>query len=228
MERELLLMVDEDLELERDLGQATIAYEDPDEGTVEKIVPNEHIAYFQDHWIVKTEEDDRGHDVVRRLPARRVHYVERSVEEFEEEVRTLRHQIESFAEDLRTKIPIGGGRSGDGRNGDGHHIDVEGGQPDEREPDGGGRAVEAGTADDPRTTEDEPAEGVDTSASKVADETGEAVDPEPEQAEPVQTEGTEPERTPKADVADGTNAGGSETEEGASGDEGEDEDEDER
>ena len=39
-------MVDEDLELERELGQTTIGFDDPDEGTVKKIVPNEHIAYF--------------------------------------------------------------------------------------------------------------------------------------------------------------------------------------
>ena len=39
-------MVDEDLELEKDLGAATIVYDDPDEGTVERSVPNEHVAYF--------------------------------------------------------------------------------------------------------------------------------------------------------------------------------------
>jgi hypothetical protein len=101
-------MVDEDLELERDVGDATIVYDEPDEGTVEKTVPNEHIAYFQDHWIIKTSEDEQGHDIVRRIPAGRVHYVERSVEEFEDEVQTLVDQVQSFASDLRTKIPVGG------------------------------------------------------------------------------------------------------------------------
>ena len=102
-------MVDEDLELERDVGEATIVYDEPDEGTVEKTVPNEHIAYFQDHWIIKTNEDEEGHDIVRRIPSKRVHYVERSVEEFEEEVQTLVDQVQSFASDLRTKIPVGSG-----------------------------------------------------------------------------------------------------------------------
>ncbi|RQG97112.1 hypothetical protein [Natrarchaeobius chitinivorans] len=106
-------MVDEDLELERDLGEATIVYEEPDEGTVRKTVPNEHVAYFQDHWIIKTDEDDEGHDIVRRIPSRRVHYVERSVEQFEEEVQTLVDQVQSFASDLRTKIPVGSDRDDD-------------------------------------------------------------------------------------------------------------------
>lgn len=102
-------MVDEDLELERDMGEATIVYEVPDEDTIRKTVPNEHVAYFQDHWIIKMDEDETGADIVRRIPTRRVHYVERSVEEFEEEVSTLIDQIQSFAKDLRTKIPIAGG-----------------------------------------------------------------------------------------------------------------------
>ncbi|ELY57704.1 hypothetical protein [Natronolimnohabitans innermongolicus] len=126
-------MVDEDLELERDLGEATIVYEEPDEGTVRKTVPNEHIAYFQDHWIIKTDEDDQGHDIVRRIPSKRVHYVERSVEQFEEEVETLVDQVQSFASDLRTKIPVGGGgRDADEREElpEPHRIDVERGGPD--------------------------------------------------------------------------------------------------
>ena len=97
-------MVEEDLELERDLGHAAIVYDDPDEGTVRKTVPNEHIAYFQDHWIVKNEEDEQGNDIVRRIPAGRVHYVERSVEEFEEEVKTIRNQVQSVADSLRSKL----------------------------------------------------------------------------------------------------------------------------
>ena len=87
-----------------ELGTAVIVYEDPEEGTVERTVQNERIAYFQDHWIVKLDEDEAGNDVVRRIPLQRVHYVERSVEAFEEEVGTLRSQVESFAEDLRSTL----------------------------------------------------------------------------------------------------------------------------
>ncbi|MFC7240668.1 hypothetical protein ACFQS4_21145 [Saliphagus sp. GCM10025317] len=104
--------VDDDLEIQRDLGEATIVYEDPDEGTVRKSIPNEHVAYFQDHWIIKTNEDEEGHDIVRRIPTRRVHYVERSVEEFEQEVETLLDRVQSFASELQTKIPVGGSKGG--------------------------------------------------------------------------------------------------------------------
>ncbi|MFC4542072.1 hypothetical protein ACFO5R_09045 [Halosolutus amylolyticus] len=117
-------MVDDDLEIQRDLGEATIVYEEPDEGTVRKTVPNEHIAYFQDHWIIKTDEDEEGHDIVRRIPSRRVHYVERSVEQFEEEVETLIDRVQSFASELGTKIPVGGG-SDDREPVEPHRIDVE-------------------------------------------------------------------------------------------------------
>ena len=118
-------MVDEDLELEEDLGEATIVYDDPDEGTSEKTVANEHVAYFQDHWIVKTGEDDEGRDLVRRIPATRVHYVERTVEEFEEEVKTLFDRVESVAKGLGTKIPIGGGGGGGESREEPFRIDVE-------------------------------------------------------------------------------------------------------
>ncbi|NUB92278.1 hypothetical protein HTZ84_06145 [Haloterrigena sp. SYSU A558-1] len=125
-------MVDEDLELERDIGEATIVYDEPDE-TVRKSVPNEHIAYFQDHWIIKTGEDDEGRDIVRRIPARRVHYVERTVDEFAEEVETLVDQVQSFASDLRTKIPVGGSDSGESERPEPHRIDVDRGEPSESE-----------------------------------------------------------------------------------------------
>ena len=93
--------------VERDLGEATIVYESPETGPVEKSVPNEHVAYVQDHWTVKIDERDGGHDVVRRIPAERVYHVERDVEAFEEEVRTIRGRIQSVADELRTKIPGG-------------------------------------------------------------------------------------------------------------------------
>jgi hypothetical protein len=52
----------------------------------------------------------RGDDLVRRIPASRVYHVERTVEQFEEEVGTLRDQVESVADDLRTKLlGCGGG-----------------------------------------------------------------------------------------------------------------------
>ena len=54
------------------------------------------------------DEDDHGQDIVRRIPARRVHYVERSVEEFQQEVKTLFDRVEAVATRLQTKIPIGG------------------------------------------------------------------------------------------------------------------------
>jgi hypothetical protein len=104
-----------------DLGTATIVYETPDDGTVERTVENEHIAYFQDHWIVKTDEDADS-DVVRRIPIQRVHYVERSVGEFEEEVQTLRNQVASFADDVRSKLL--GGDDGHAEQ-EPHRIEVE-------------------------------------------------------------------------------------------------------
>ena len=87
-----------------ELGEAVIVYEDPEEGTVERTVQNERIAYFQDHWIVKLDEDGAGNDIVRRIPLQRVHYVERSVEEFESEVSTLRNQVESVARDIGSTL----------------------------------------------------------------------------------------------------------------------------
>ena len=125
-------MVDEDLELEEDLGEATIVYEGPDEDPVEKTVPNEHVAYFQDHWIIKTDTDEKGRDIVRRIPGYKVYHVERSVEEFEEEVRTLRDQVQSVADNLRTKIPLGGDDGGSSESGP-YEIDVEPDDRDERE-----------------------------------------------------------------------------------------------
>ena len=117
-------IVDDDLEIQRDLGEATIVYEEPDEGTVRKTIPNEHVAYFQDHWIIKTDEDEEGHDIVRRIPSKRVHYVERSVEQFEQEVETLIDRVPSFASELQTKIPVGGSDS-ESEPVEPHRIDVE-------------------------------------------------------------------------------------------------------
>lgn len=116
-------MSEETLELDRDIGRATIVYEDPEEGTVERTVENEQIVYFQDHWTLKAGEDEEGNDVVRRIPAQRVHYVDRSVEEFEEEIRTVRHQVQSVAEEIRTRLPFGG--RDDEEYGEPEEIDIQ-------------------------------------------------------------------------------------------------------
>ncbi|MGB9987905.1 hypothetical protein [Salarchaeum japonicum] len=115
--------------MDDNLGTAQIVYDDPDEGTVERELQNEHIAYFQDHWILKVDEDD-GKDVVRRIPVERVHYVERTVETFEDEVSTLKSQVESFADDVRNTIFGGSDRSSD--SGDVTRIDVESGDETDR------------------------------------------------------------------------------------------------
>ncbi|WP_255150819.1 hypothetical protein [Halorarius halobius] len=113
--------------VDEDLGTATIVYDDPGEGTVEHTVENEHVAYFQDHWIVKMEETDDG-DVVRRIPKERVHYVEREVEEFREEVGTLTNQLESVADDLRERLLGSDRRSNEGPT----RVDVQsGGESDD-------------------------------------------------------------------------------------------------
>ena len=90
--------------VDRDLGVATIVYEGPEGERRELEVQNEHVAYFQDHWLVKIDEHDSGEDVVRRIPAYRVYHVERTVEKFESEVQSLRNQVQSFAEDVRQRV----------------------------------------------------------------------------------------------------------------------------
>jgi len=112
--------------VEEDIGEATIVYEDPDEGTVRRTVENEHVAYFQDHWIVKTGEDDEGRDTIMRIPATRVYHVERTVEAFEEEIATLADQVRSITADLREKLPVGSeDRTRQRRRGRGGPVDIE-------------------------------------------------------------------------------------------------------
>lgn len=84
---------------DQELGQAHIVYDDPHEGVTETTVDNEHVAYFDDHWFVKTGEDDDGNDVVRRIPRDNVYYVERSVEEFKE-------QMTSMADELKQRVGL--------------------------------------------------------------------------------------------------------------------------
>jgi hypothetical protein len=93
---------------EQDLGEATIVYEDPEDGTVERTVQNEHVAYFQEHWLIKTGEDEQGRDTVRRVPRERVYHVERTVEAFEEEVAGVADHLRSFTDDVRELLPVGG------------------------------------------------------------------------------------------------------------------------
>ena len=94
------------------LGEATIVYEDPDEGKKEVTVKNEQVAYMRDHWAVKAGTDDQGNDLMKQIPATRVHYVERNVQQFEEEINTVRHRMESLAGELRQKLPMDLGQGG--------------------------------------------------------------------------------------------------------------------
>jgi hypothetical protein len=109
---------------ETSLGTATIVYDHPSEGTIERTVDNEHIAYFQDHWLLRQDGSEDG-DTVRRIPIQRVHYVDRNVEQFEDELGTLRRQVESIADDLRSKVFGGGDRSARETGSDPVEIDVK-------------------------------------------------------------------------------------------------------
>lgn len=131
-------------QLSKELGTATIVYEDPEEGQKELTVPNEQLVYAQDHWAFMSGTDDEGNDLVRRVPRERVHYVERNVQKFEEEVKTVRHRVESLANEVRQKLPMtpgGGGQGGGGTRGGGsrsersepQRIEVEDGSEDDAE-----------------------------------------------------------------------------------------------
>ena len=74
--------------MDTDIGAATITYE-TSEGTAEKRVDNERIAFVDDHWIVweANENDDGG--TVRRIPRDRVYAVERQVDELERTVESI-------------------------------------------------------------------------------------------------------------------------------------------
>jgi hypothetical protein len=99
-----------------ELGQATIVYEDPEDGQTEETVDNEQLVYVRDHWAVRSGTDERGNDLMKQIPRDRVYRVERNVQAFEEEAQTMKHRIESFADDIRRKIPVDvGDRRGTGR-----------------------------------------------------------------------------------------------------------------
>ncbi|SIR67078.1 hypothetical protein [Natronorubrum thiooxidans] len=60
---------------------------------------------------------------------------------------------------------------------------------------------DVGESDDPRRNTDDDATEIDVSDSAMADEVSEAVGPDPEQAQPTQTDATEPEETPSEDAS---------------------------
>lgn len=94
------------------LGQATIVYEDPEGGTTTETVDNEQLVYVRDHWAVRSGTDDAGNDLMKQVPRDRVYSVERNVQQFEEEARTVRHRVESLAAELGRRLPVD---VGDGR-----------------------------------------------------------------------------------------------------------------
>lgn len=100
-----------------ELGQATIVYDDPEEGETEETVENEQLVYARDHWMVRSGTDDQGNDLMKQIPRDRVHYVERNVERFEEEASTIKRRVESMARDLRQKLPVDVGEGGRTRRG---------------------------------------------------------------------------------------------------------------
>lgn len=120
---------------ELELGSATIVYEGPDGETTEETVDNEQLVYVRDHWAINAGSDDRGNDLMKQIPRDRVIRVERNVEQFEEQARTVRHRVESLAKGVQRKIPmdIGNGeRKSDlgatsEREERGREIPVEGG-----------------------------------------------------------------------------------------------------
>ncbi|WP_123537829.1 hypothetical protein [Halosimplex salinum] len=93
---------------EIELGQATIVYEDPDEGTTELTVDNEEVVYARDHWMLRSGTDEEGNDLMKQIPRDRVYRVDRNVERFEEEASTVRHRVESLASEVRDRLPVGG------------------------------------------------------------------------------------------------------------------------
>jgi hypothetical protein len=106
---------------EIELGQATIVYDDPEEGTTEVTVDNEEVVYARDHWMLKSGTDDDGNDLMKQIPRDRVHSVERNVERFEDEASTVRNRVESLASEMRERLPVGG--DGEHRHGDGRGSD---------------------------------------------------------------------------------------------------------
>jgi hypothetical protein len=84
-----------------ELGTATITYETETGELEAATVENDHIAYFQDHWLFAYGTDDDGNDIVRRVPTERVYHVERSVEELESTFDTAVDKAKDTIEELR-------------------------------------------------------------------------------------------------------------------------------
>lgn len=90
----------EQLTPDPELGKATLVYETPDGETETLEVDNEYIVYFDDHWQVKTTEDEQGNDVIRRIPREQVFYAERSVEEFQD-------RVDALLDSAKDRLPFG-------------------------------------------------------------------------------------------------------------------------
>ncbi|WP_137288773.1 hypothetical protein [Natronorubrum halophilum] len=95
-----MVEIDTDTESDLELGKATIVYETATGDLERATVDNDHIAYFQGHWLFAYGTDGDGNDVVRRVPRERVRHVERSVEEIEETFETAVDKTKNTLEDL--------------------------------------------------------------------------------------------------------------------------------
>lgn len=92
--------IDTDTESDLELGKATIVYETATGDLERATVDNDHIAYFQGHWLFAYGTDSDGNDVVRRVPRERVRLVERSVEEIEARFETAVDEAKGKLENL--------------------------------------------------------------------------------------------------------------------------------
>lgn len=94
-------------------------------------------------------------------------------------------------------------------------IDEDGGVPDSAQKEKSGSQIEftqdsgprtkpesVGETEDPRRNTDDDSVEIDVSDSAMAEEASEAAGPAPEQAQPSQTDATEPEETPEEDASD--------------------------
>ncbi|WP_440764119.1 hypothetical protein [Natronorubrum sp. DTA7] len=95
-----MVELDTDTETDLELGKATIVYETATGDLERATVDNDHIAYFQGHWLFAYGTDEDGNDVVRRVPKERVRLVERSVEEIEKAFETAVDKTKGKLEDL--------------------------------------------------------------------------------------------------------------------------------
>ena len=92
---------DTDTETDLEVGKATIVYETATDDLERATVDNDHIAYFQGHWLFAYGTNEEGDDVVRRVPKERVRYVERTVEEIEETFESGIEKAKGKLEEIR-------------------------------------------------------------------------------------------------------------------------------